>query len=240
MMPALFAADVAFTGMAAWLLACAGGHSGRGFLEGALAWLWSVTALVAAAGIGLGVTGGLGPAGFLCVHAAILSVLALFRRRTLRADLSALRTACAQARDFLNAPGAESLLALALFLILAALTVIDMWAQPEVLDALTYHLPRVGHWLQDGEVRMMATPDARANFIASLPEVVMAWFVGRPARGTERRSSPRRWAASWPWARPSGWPARRGLDGARPSWRRDSSWAWPSSPSSSRRRRRTC
>ncbi len=178
MMPALFAADVAFTGMAAWLLACAGGHSGRGFLEGALAWLWSVTALVAAAGIGLGVTGGLGPAGFLCVHAAILSVLALFRRRTLRADLSALRTACAQARDFLNAPGAESLLALALFLILAALTVIDMWAQPEVLDALTYHLPRVGHWLQDGEVRMMATPDARANFIASLPEVVMAWFVG--------------------------------------------------------------
>jgi hypothetical protein len=183
MMPGIFAADIAVTGIAAWLLVCASGHAGRGCLEGALAWLWSVTALVAAAGIALGITGGFGPAGFLGVHAGILATIVLFRRRMLHADLGALGTACAQARRVFNTPGTERLLALVLFLILAALTMIDVWAQPEVQDALTYHLARVGHWLQDGRIRMMATPDARANFIASLPEVVMAWFVGPTREG---------------------------------------------------------
>jgi hypothetical protein len=183
MMHGVFAADVAVTGIAAWLLVCASGHAGRGCLEGALAWLWSVTALVAAAGIILGITGGLGPAGFLGAHSVVLATIALFRRRTLHADLAALRSACAQARQFFNTPGTNRLLASVLVLILAALAVIDMWAQPEVLDALTYHLPRVGHWLQDGRIRMMDTPDARANFIAALPEVVMAWFVGPMREG---------------------------------------------------------
>lgn len=182
-MPGVLLTDVLVTAAAAWLLACAAGHSGGGFLEAALAQSLSFVGLVAGAGVVLGATGGFGPFGFLALHAAVLVGMALARRRRLAADLGALAAALRQARRFLNTAGAEGLLALGLLGILAALTAISALAQPEVLDSLTYHLPRIGHWLQDGRIEVLASADARLNFVAVLPDVFMAWLVGGVREG---------------------------------------------------------
>jgi len=182
-MPVLFFADAIATGLAAWLIVCAGGHGKRGCLEALVALLWSIVALVAASGVLLGITGGFGPEGFFGVHIGALATVSIARRRMLGGDFAAFGLVCAEARNFFNSPGPARLLALGLFFVLTALTAVDIWAQPAVLDALTYHLPRVGHWLQDGKIRMLATTDARINFVAVLPEVVMAWFVGGAGEG---------------------------------------------------------
>jgi hypothetical protein len=182
-LPAIFYTDLVVVSVAAWLVVCAADHAERGFLESALAWLWAFTALVAASGIVLGIMGGFGPAGFLALHAAALAILAAARRRHLADDGRSLRLAAIQARTFFNSHGGERLLGLGLFVILAALTLVAVWAQPAVLDALTYHLPRLGQWLQDGRISVLATPDDRMNFVAAVPEIVMAWLVGGVREG---------------------------------------------------------
>lgn len=174
----IFLVDLVVTGAAAWLLVCASGHGRHGLLETGLAWCWSCVALVAGAGVVLGVTGGFGATGFLALHAAALAALALGRRRQLAEDRIALGLAGRQARQFFSTPGPDRLIALGLLVILAALALVAALAEPSVLDALTYHLPRIGHWLQDGKIRALATPDARLNFVADLPDIVWAWLMG--------------------------------------------------------------
>ncbi len=173
-----FLADAIVTSGAAWLLTCAGGHDGRGSLEAGLAWSWSFVALIAGAGVLLGMTGGFGELGFLAAHGILLAGLVIARRRVAAADYAALCAAGRQARKFLNTPGGDRLLGLCLLVILAGLTVIAAWAEPAVMDALTYHLPRIGHWLQDGKIQMLDASDARMNFVAVLPDIVMAWLLG--------------------------------------------------------------
>jgi hypothetical protein len=181
--PAIFFTDAVLTAAAAWLLAGAAGHCRNGWLEAGLAWCWSLVALVAGAGVILGMTGGFGPLGFLAFHAAALAVLLLARRRHLDSGLGELRTDGREAREFFNSPGRARVLGLGLVVSLALLAIIAASAQPAVLDALTYHLPRIGHWLQDGRIRMLDTSDARLNFVAVLPDIVMAWFVGATREG---------------------------------------------------------
>lgn len=182
-MPGVLLTDALVTCAAAWLLACAGGHGGRGPLEAALALCLSFVALVAGAGIILGATGGFGPAGFLAVHSLALAALALARRRRISADLGALSNTWRQARQFLDSSGPEGKVALVLLAALAAFALLAAMAEPETLDALTYHLPRIGHWLQDGRVQVLASADARLNFVAVLPDIFMAWLVGGVRQG---------------------------------------------------------
>lgn len=184
--PALFFADAATTAIAAWLLVCASGHAGRGPLEAALAWAWAGVALIAGTGVILGMTGGFGPAGFLVFHFAILVSLVLARHRQLGDDGAALALVCRQARNFFNATGADRYPALGAFVlltVLAGLTAVAALAQPAVMDAVTYHLPRVGHWLQEGEIGIIGSSDTRLNFVAVLPDIVMAWFLGGSREG---------------------------------------------------------
>jgi hypothetical protein len=179
----VFLADAVATGIAAWLLVCAGGHGGRGCLEAGLAWAWSCVALIAAGGVILGITGGFGAGGFLVFHGAVLAGLVLARRHRRAADWAGLSLAGRQARQFFNTPGSERFLGLSLLTILAGLMAISAWAEPAVTDALTYHLPRIGHWLQDGKIRALDSTDARLNFVAVLPDIVMAWLVGGVREG---------------------------------------------------------
>jgi hypothetical protein len=179
----IFLADALVTSIAAWLLVSASGHGGRGCLEAGLAWFWSFIALIAGAGVILGMTGGFGGTGFLAFHGIVLMGLVLARKRSLAADFAALGLACRQTRQFFNTPGSDRLLGFGLLVILAGLTVISAWAKPAAYDALTYHLPRIGHWLQDGKIRILGSSDARLNFVAVLPEIVMAWLIGGMREG---------------------------------------------------------
>jgi hypothetical protein len=180
---AFFLTDAMITSIAAWLVVCAGGHGGRGCLEAGLAWLWSFIALIAGAGVVLGLTGGFGAMGFLAFHGAVLAGLVIARRRWLTADFAALGSARRQTRQFFDTPGGDRLLGLGLLALLLGLTVLAAWAKPDVRDALTYHLPRIGHWLQDGEIRILGTTETRMNYMAVLPEIVMAWLVGSMREG---------------------------------------------------------
>jgi hypothetical protein len=94
-----------------------------------------------------------------------------------------LRVAAQQARTFFRTPGADRILGAGLLAILAALTVIAALAESGVVDAITYHLPRIGHWLQEGRIRVLPTNEARINFVAALPEIMMAWLLGATREG---------------------------------------------------------
>jgi hypothetical protein len=180
---AIFLTDVLVTAGAAWLVVCASGHGRHGFLEAGVAWLWSLLALVAGAGVVLGIIGGFGAGGFLLLHSVVLAGLLAVRRKEWTNDRETLRRVVDGVRRFFATPGPERLIAAGLLVILALLAAIAACAQPAVLDALTYHLPRIGAWLQEGKVRVLPTADARLNFVADIPDLVWAWFAGASATG---------------------------------------------------------
>lgn len=182
-MSGTFLADAIITGIAAWLFVCASGHGSNGWLEAALAWLWSCVALIAGVGAVLGITGGFAPSGFLAGHALVLAVVVITRRRMLAADWLALRATGKRGGQFLRTPGGERWISLGLVVVLSVLTLISAFAEPGVMDALTYHLPRIGHWLQEGKIRMLESSDARLNFVADIPDIVMAWLLGGARAG---------------------------------------------------------
>jgi len=155
----------------------------RGVIEPALAWGLAVVALIAGTGVILGETGGFGPAGFLTLHAAAFAVLAFGRRAMIRADVAAARIWVGDLRAGFALPGAARWLMAGLGLVLAALSLIAAWAEPAIFDALTYRLPRMAHWLQDGRIQILATEDARLNFVAGLSEIVGAWLLGAAREG---------------------------------------------------------
>ena len=179
----IFLADTVVTGAAAWLIVRATRHSGYGFLEAFLAWAWACVALIAGAGVILGLVGGFGAWGFLALHGAVFALLGGARRRQFASDLAAAVDLARQFRSVFETRGPARLLALALLTVLAALTIIAASAESAVVDALTYHLPRIGHWLQAGEIGIIPGPDTRLNFVAVLPDIVMAWLVGASREG---------------------------------------------------------
>lgn len=152
-------------------------------IEPALAWGLAAVALVAGAGVVLGETGGFGPAGFFALHAVALTILLFTRRATLRADADAARIWAGELRAAFATPGAARWLAAGLGIVLTALSLIAAWAEPAIFDALTYRLPRMAHWLQEGRIQILATEDARLNFVAGLAEIVGAWLLGAAREG---------------------------------------------------------
>ena len=178
-----FSADVAMVAVAAWLLVLACGERGRGTLEAAMAWCLAFAALVGGASVVLGEAGGLGVNGFLGIHAAALLALVATRWRCLSADYSAAKRAGSTALALLGAGSAESVAASCLLLVLALLAAVAALAHPAAADALTYHLPRIGQWLEDGRVHELASQDARMNFVAAVPDLFMSWLVCGTASG---------------------------------------------------------
>jgi hypothetical protein len=171
------------TGAAAWLVVAACGHARQGPLEAALAWGLASLALATGAGVVLGEIGPFAPRGFLAVPCCVLAALALGRRRHLATDFADLRDNLQQARQLLNSGGPARTLALGLLLLLAGLTALAALAEPAVFDAVTYHLPRVGHWLQEERITLLTTAEERMNFVTGIPEVFTAWLLAGTREG---------------------------------------------------------
>ncbi len=162
---------------AAWLLVRVCLPAAAGKLELLLAWGWSFIAIIAGAGVILGFVGGLGGPGFWTAHLAAFLLLALGRRRRVQGDWEALCQLGRGVRDFFRSEGVEAGLAALLLVLLFGMLVLSVWAKPVVYDALTYRLPRIGQWLQDGQIGMVAADEPRINYMPVVPDLVMAWFM---------------------------------------------------------------
>ncbi|MES1194896.1 MAG: hypothetical protein ABUL65_03305, partial [Opitutus sp.] len=172
-----FLMDVAVVLWAAWLLVRTLAGDTGGLLERILAWGLAGFILVAGTGVLLGATGGLGQPGFLLVHGAVLAGLVLARKSRRGDDWAALRMLAGDMGRIVRAPGAEGRLAGAMIVLAAGLVAVAAAAHPVVFDALTYRLSRVGQWLQDGRITVIATDDARLNYMPVVPDLVMAWLL---------------------------------------------------------------
>ncbi len=140
-------------------------------------------AVVAACGVLLGALGCLGAPGFWATHAALLAALAWARRREVPEDaalLAALGRQIARFRSGRLPEGPVMFILGAILLFVAALAV---FAHPVVYDALTYRLPRIAQWLQDGRVAHYPTSDPRQNYMPVAPDLVMAWLLGGARSG---------------------------------------------------------
>jgi len=173
----LFLLDAAAVTGAAWLLVRWLARDLRGVLERMLAWGLAGFMLVTGAGVLLGATGGLGQPGFLVVHGGLLGALAVGRRTHRNDDRLALRRLMQDLEWTFRAPGAEAWLARILLVLSVGFIVIALVSNPVVFDALTYRLSRVGHWLQEGRITVIATDDARLNYMPVVPDLVMAWLL---------------------------------------------------------------
>lgn len=168
--------DALLVAWAAWLGVRALAGEARG-LERALGWGLAGLVLIVGAGVLLGATGGLGLAGFLAVHGFATVLLLGVRRGQWRDDLAAARALPRELWQELAASPFERVFVLLLGAVALAFLVLASTAQPVVFDALTYRLSRVGHWLQEGRIVAIETDDARLNYMAVAPDVVMAWLL---------------------------------------------------------------
>jgi len=173
----IFLVDTAVVMLSAWLLVRWLAGDLRSLLERTLAWGLAGFTLVAGAGVLLGATGGLGQPGFLLVHAAMLGLLLAVRRSQWSSDWVALRRLAQDIGQVLRTPGAEAWLAGLMMVLAAGLVALAFFSNPVVFDALTYRLSRVGQWLQDGRITVIATDDARLNYMPVVPDLVMAWLL---------------------------------------------------------------
>lgn len=174
--------DAVLVAWAAWLAVRAIAAQARG-LERALGWGLAALMLIVGAGVLLGATGGLGLRGFLAVHGVALALLLGVRRRHWRDDAAAVRALPRELWGELAASPVERVLVLLLGAVGLSFLVLASTAQPVVFDALTYRLSRVGHWLQEGRIVSIATDDARLNYMAVAPDVVMAWLLTGTSAG---------------------------------------------------------
>ena len=149
-----------------------------GLLEPLLAWLWAMGGIVAGSGVVLGYGGLLGPAAFMAAHAAVLAALAFARRRRLAGDAAQLRSLAAGVVGALARRRPEGPPLAALAALLAVLAGLAAFAHPVLYDALTYRLPRIAQWLQDGRIHHYPTGDPRQNYMPVAPDLVMAWLIG--------------------------------------------------------------
>ncbi len=149
----------------------------QGWFEAFLGWALLAVADVIGAALGLSAIGMLGQPGYLLVHAGVFAACWALRRRSLPGDWARARDAWTTLRSQLGSRRIEGPIAVGFVVVASALLVVAAWAQPGVMDALTYHLPRAAQWLQDGRIHFLPTSDERLNFVTPLPEVAMGWFL---------------------------------------------------------------
>jgi hypothetical protein len=178
----IFAADAVVVALTAWLGLCAAGLNRRGLVESTLGWLLLALTWIAASGVLLGLGGGLGWAGFLALHVAVLTGGLLWRRQW-REDVRQWREWGVAWGRLLLGGRPEGWLAAGLLVVLLGLAVLSAQVEPIIYDALTYRLSRIGAWLQDGWIRHYATDDPRLNYMPVAPDVVVAWLLGATYEG---------------------------------------------------------
>jgi hypothetical protein len=178
----LFGADLLVTLAAAWLLV-RGARVGSGWLAQLLAWGLAGLMLVVGAGEIAGWVGAFGPAGFLAAHLSALLLLVVWRKARMTEDVGALRELGGAVLGQIRAGGPAAWLGGLLLAVMAVQVWLAAAGWPVVFDALSYRLPRIALWLQDGRITHFATDDARLNYMPVAPDLVMAWLLGAHAGG---------------------------------------------------------
>lgn len=191
--PLLFVLDAGMVLGAAWLAVRGLTMGNNGRLEVLLAGGLLALMNVVGSGVLLGALGGLGQPGFLAVHAAILVGLGTVRRSRLKEDVAALRAFIQEGMKLVRTPGPEAWLLWLLLVVGIAFIILAFNVNPVVFDALTYRLSRIGHWLQDGRISVIATDDARLNYMPVAPELVMAWLLTGQAEGFNAAAVAQTW-----------------------------------------------
>lgn len=179
----LFLADAAIVAVAAWLALCAAGGKTNGRIEPLLGWGLMLVAVVAGSGVGLGFIGALGPAGFLVAHAALLGLLGFWRRGSWRGDLAAGLEWFSDLRRMLMEPDWPARGAAGLGLLVLTLAALAAAAEPAVLDVITYRLPRIALWLDEGRIFHFAAADPRLDYMPWVPDLCAVWLLGATTGG---------------------------------------------------------
>jgi hypothetical protein len=147
-----------------------------------MAWLLGCLVIVALTGSVTGLLGWFGPVGFLIGHGCLLVGLLGARRGRWRADAAAWVAWAAKGAQLLRG-GPWRWAVRGLVLVIAGHVVVAAFAPLLIYDALTYRLPRIAHWLQDGRVAHLWTDDQRLNFMPVASDLVVAWLIGGAGRG---------------------------------------------------------
>jgi hypothetical protein len=172
-----WAADLVLAMACAWLLVRWLAPGLPGLAEPLIAWALAFGVTVVGGGMILGETGYLGAAGFLGIDGLLLALLLYRRWGLLAGDAASLRAGLVRLGDWRRQTPFEAA-AFGTLIALWALTAgLAALGEPFVYDALTYHLPRIGQWLQDGRVGHYATADPRQNFMFVAPELFTAWLL---------------------------------------------------------------
>jgi hypothetical protein len=78
---------------------------------------------------------------------------------------------------WLNADGFEKCASIALLTLVSALGLIALWVAPNNHDGLAYHLPKIMHWIQNGNVNHYPTHIPRQIYLSPLAEYLALQFI---------------------------------------------------------------
>lgn len=171
----LLAAQIGLNAASAWMqLQCLRSHAKAGILEKLTVWGVIYLANIAGLGLLLSAIHGLSPSGFLGSHIALFFIMISLRRHALREDVAVLQALGRGCRSLI---GSDPWLA-AMVTVVAVLGLLATVAQPVVYDALAYRMPRIGAWLQAGQISFMDADDARLNFMPYVPDLTITWLIG--------------------------------------------------------------
>lgn len=173
-------AEALFAAASGWLVVCALAAAEGDLWESTLSWLWSFGAVVVACALAAGSLGILGPAALAVGFVALFLVLLFLRRGRLQSDLRLLLGLLGRLRA---AALEERGCVLGLCAVLVFLAGVAAAAQPGIFDALSYRLPRIAQWLQDGRVGYLPANDPRINYMPVVPDLFMAWLMSGFSQG---------------------------------------------------------
>ena len=178
----VFIVDALVVAVTAWIALCALAQTRKGLLETSLGWPLLGLAWIVASGVLLGLCGGLSRTGFFLSHVVGLAALLIFRRKW-REDWNQWIEWVTDWWRLLRSGTPSGFAIIALIVIVLFLAGLAARSEPSIFDALTYRLPRIGQWLQDGRISIFQTDDPRLNYMPVGPDLVVAWLLGATNHG---------------------------------------------------------
>jgi 4-amino-4-deoxy-L-arabinose transferase-like glycosyltransferase len=179
----LFAIDACLVAMTAWLAVRQLAPKSATLLEQLLTWGIAGLSVIAATGVLLGTIGGLHRSGFVVAHVLAFVAFLIIRRGALTGDIKAGLELLTRCRAQFRGPSFETVSLALLIAVVVLFFALALGSQPVVFDALTYRLSRIGHWLQTGRITIIATDDARLNYMPVVPDLIMTWLISGTSTG---------------------------------------------------------
>lgn len=168
---------------AAWLGWRASSPGPTGVVATWLGWFIAGIFLVVTTGLLASAAGSFWAETLMALHGLQLGSLWALRRRVWKDDWRACWNLFFLTRERLISERLTGWATLTLGFFLLGTGILAASAEPVVFDALTYRLPRIAHWLQDGRIGHFATNDPRQNYMPVVPDVMMAWLIAANPTG---------------------------------------------------------